>query len=50
MSRATEKAEMAGGLAIIGGLIVGFAGFSDSVACNSEWSARVGVVADGNGH
>ena len=26
MSRATEKAEMAGGLAIIGGLIAGFAG------------------------
>lgn len=26
MSKATEKAEMAGGLAIIGGLITGFAG------------------------
>ena len=26
MSRATEKAEMAGGLAILGGLITGFAG------------------------
>ena len=33
MSKATEKAEMAGGLAVIGGLVAGFAGLVAALVC-----------------
>ena len=50
MSRATEKAEMAGGLAIIGGLIAGFAGLVAAVFAiiNYNWvGAGVCLAAAG---